>query len=211
MSRWIEREEDLEDQLNRGAIWAVTYGDVMSYLMIFFLLLFAFTVSKSVQGQFSATAMENQFGKPGEAVEEIFSKKGIQQIAKMSVTDERIRLSFLEPVLFDEGRANIKPQAVSHLKRLSEALKEIPNPVQIEGHTDNVPLGPRIPFKSNWELSAARAFSVLEFLVKSGLPPERLSALGYGEFQPVAPNATAEGRSANRRIEVNILRRKTGT
>ena len=210
MPRWQEREEDFEAELNRSAVWAITYGDVMSYLMILFLLLFAFGYSRSVTGQFSAAAVASQFGKEGEAVEEIFSKRGIQQIARMNVTDERIRLSFLSPVLFDEGKAEIKEGAAPHLTRLADALRELPNPVQIEGHTDNVQPGPHLKFRTNWELSSARAYSVLNFLVSHGVQPERLPALGYGEYQPVGSNDTPEGRSQNRRIEINIVRRKTG-
>jgi len=208
-SSWLEREEDLENELNRGALWAITYGDVMSYLMIFFLMMFAFTYSRGMQAQLSAMAIEGKFGgKAGIVVEEIFSKRGIQMIARIQVSDERIRLSFLEPVLFDEAKAELKESSTPHLAKLAEALKDIPNAVQIEGHTDNVPLGPHAEFHSNWELSAARAFSVLRFLIQIGIPPERLSALGYGEYMPVAPNNTPEGRSLNRRIEINILRRK---
>lgn len=205
-----DAEEELENELNRGALWAVTYGDVMSYLMIFFLMMFVFTYTKSVKSQFTASAIENQFGKAGTAVQEIFSQKGIQQIAKLEVSEDKIRLSFLAPVLFDIGSADLKETSLPHLQKLAEALKEIPNPVQIEGHTDNQPLGSHIRFKSNWELSAARAFSVLRYLIDAGVSPGRLSALGYGEFQPVASNATLEGRSQNRRIEIDIMRTTAG-
>lgn len=78
--------------------------------------------------------------------------------------------------------------------------------MQIEGHTDNRPLGRKSAFKSNWELSAARAFSVLQFFLKEGVAPEKLSAVGYGEFKPIKSNETPEGRNANRRIEINIVR-----
>jgi len=83
---------------------------------------------------------------------------------------------------------------------------DLPNPIQIEGHTDNRPLGRSIRFRSNWELSSARAFSVLQFFIKEGVAPEKLSAVGYGEFKPVKSNDTPEGRSGNRRIEINIIR-----
>ena len=208
MSERKDAEEELENELNRGALWAVTYGDVMSYLMIFFLLQFVFTYSKGMPSQFSASAIENQFGKSGTAVQEIFSQKGIQQIARMDVSEDRIRLSFLAPVLFDVGSADLKESSLPHLKALADALKEIPNPVQIEGHTDNQPLGPHMPFKSNWELSSSRAFSVLRYFIGTGIPPARLSALGYGEFQPMDTNSTPEGRAKNRRIEINIMKKK---
>lgn len=206
MAIFLEREEDLENELNRGALWAITYGDLMSYLMIFFLILFVFSASKDVRMQFSLTAVEQEFGKQTTAVENLFSQHGIQQIAKIDLSPTRMRITFLEPILFDLGRADLKEGSIPHLKKLALVLKDIPNPLQIEGHTDDRPIGPKAKYPSNWELSAARAFSVLRFLIQEGVPAHRLSALGYGEHQPVQSNATPEGRSANRRIEINIIK-----
>lgn len=208
MPKFQERDEDLENELNRGALWAITYGDLMSYLMIFFLLLFVSSTSKDIMAQFSMHAVEEEFGKETETVSEIFSKHGIQQIAKITVSASRIRITFLSPVLYDMGKAELKSSSFPHLKKLADVLIELPNTIQIEGHTDNIRMGPHSKYASNWELSAARAFAVLSFLMKSGVPPERLSALGYGEYQPVESNDTPEGRSANRRIEVNIMRQE---
>lgn len=208
MSAWDEREEDLEAQLNRGALWAVTYGDLMSYLVIFFLLMYATSVTRSLDLQLGLKTIEEQFGSRGKVAAQIFSRHGIQQIAKLELGESRIRIVFLSPVLFDSGEAVLKSEAMPHLQRLAVALEDLPNPIQIEGHTDDTPLGARSAFKTNWELSAARAFAVLRFFEVSGVPPHRLSATGYGEFRPVKPNGTAQGRSANRRIEVNIMRRE---
>lgn len=83
----------------------------------------------------------------------------------------------------------------------------MPNSISIEGHTDDRPVLPGSKFDSNWELSSARAFAVLRFFEINGIPQARLSATGYGEFRPLESNATPEGRTANRRIEINILRR----
>lgn len=209
MPKFQEREEDLENELNRGALWAVTYGDLMSYLMIFFLILFVFSSSKDIRTQFSMKAVESQFGGDTEAVNEIFSRHGIQQIAKIEVTASRIKLTFLEAILFDPGKADLKPSSFPHLKKLAEVMGELPNLIQIEGHTDNRPMGLYAAYASNWELSAARAFAVLRFLIDAGVPPHRLSALGYGEYMPLQKNDTPEGRAANRRIEVNIMRQET--
>lgn len=206
-------EEALENELNKGALWAITYGDMMSYLFIFFLIEFVFTATKDLATQFSMSAVEEQFGaKRKNTTEEIFSKHGIQQIAKVEMQQDRIRLTFLAPILFDEGYSEIKAASLPHLKRLAATLKELPNPIVIEGHTDTLPMGKRLVeethIQSNWELSSARAFSVLRLLIEEGLPPQRLAAVGYGEYRPVAPNDTPEGRSANRRIEVNIMRQE---
>ncbi len=208
MARYFEREEDLENELNRGALWAVTYGDLMSYLMIFFMSLFVFygVKNNNVISQFTIKGVEESFGKETKTTSEIFSKYGIQQIAKMEVSSAKIRMTFLEPVLFDAGKAALKESSIPHLQKLAQVLIELPNDIQIDGHTDNRPMGPHSQYASNWELSAARAFAVLRFLIEMGVPPNRLSALGYGEQRPVETNDTPEGRAINRRIEINILR-----
>lgn len=209
MTAWEEREEDLEAQLNKGALWAVTYGDMMSYLMLLFLILFVAGASKSVAIQMSLMAAEEMFGGKAHKFYKEFGGgggAGAQQIARMEIRENKMRMIFAAPVLFDSGSAALKPESEEHLARLASALKDLPNAVQVEGHTDDRPLAPGVAFKSNWELSAARAFAVLRFFEARGLPPHRLSAIGYGEFRPLKPNDTAEGRAANRRIEVNITR-----
>ncbi|PIS46793.1 MAG: hypothetical protein COT17_06805 [Elusimicrobia bacterium CG08_land_8_20_14_0_20_51_18] len=204
--KFFEREDNLENELNRGALWAITYGDMMSYLMIFFLILFAFYSSKNISSQFAMKSIEETFGKDNEVVSTIFSKHGIQQIARVEISSNKITINFSEPILFDPGSDRLKASSLPHLKKLAKVFKDIPNPIQIEGHTDNIPPGRRSPFKSNWELSAARAFSVLKYLVENEVAPEKLSAVGYGEFKPISANDTPEGRGTNRRIEINIIR-----
>lgn len=208
MALWREREEDVESQLSRSASWAVTYGDLMSYLVIFFLLLYAAAAGRSVAMDVSFRGVEEKFGKEEEAVQELFSRHGVQQIAKLEIGEDRMRIVFLEPVLFDPGSATLKEASLPHLALLIPVLSAMPNPIQIEGHTDDRPLGRTVRFESNWELSASRAFSILKAFERLGIPPGRLSAIGYGEYRPLASNDTAEGRAANRRIEVNLVRRK---
>ena len=109
-------------------------------------------------------------------------------------------------LLFDSGRAQIRREAYPLLDKVSSVLKEMSKfNVGIEGHTDNQPIA-LSGWKSNWELSTARALGVLHLLIeKEGIAPERLSAVGYGEFHPVADNDSADGRKMNRRVEVVIL------
>ncbi len=204
--RFYEREDELENELNRGALWAVTYGDMMSYLMIFFMILFAFYSSKNITSQFTMKGVEETFGKDTQIASTLFAKNGIQQIAQVEISANKISINFSDPILFAAGSDVLKTSSYPHLRRLSSVFKDLPNPIQIEGHTDNRPLGRTVRFRSNWELSSARAFSVLQFFIKEGVAPEKLSAVGYGEFKPVKSNDTPEGRAANRRIEINIIR-----
>lgn len=134
-------------------------------------------------------------------------KKEIEA-GEIKVTQFRdlLTVNLVEKILFDSGRAEIKPRGLEILQRVGDILKGVEDKiVRIEGHTDNVPIGAalRSRFPTNWELSTARATVVARFLQdKVGLEPNRLSATGYGQHQPVASNETEEGRSQNRRIEI---------
>ncbi|MFI5363940.1 MAG: flagellar motor protein MotB [Elusimicrobiota bacterium] len=205
---WDERDEDLENQLNRSAMWAVTYGDLMSYLMIFFLLLYVAAKSNGVGTQMAIKATEQQFADKAKPIEELFTKYGAQKIARLEISENKIRIVFLSPVLFESGSAFLKSESLPMLDLIVKSLLDMPNSIQIEGHTDDRPLLPGSKYDSNWELSSARAFAVLRFFEINGLPEQRLSATGYGEYRPQQSNATPEGRAANRRIEINIMRRE---
>jgi chemotaxis protein MotB len=149
-------------------------------------------------------------------LEELRNTKGLlEQTLEKEIKDKQVRLSmeekglvitFVSEVLFDSGKASLKPEGFSSLNKVATILIEnVPeNNIGIEGHTDNDPIK-HSKWKSNWELSAHRALSVLEYLEKRGVNPERLSASGYGEYKPVASNDTAQGRQLNRRVEIVIL------
>ncbi|MCX8117542.1 MAG: OmpA family protein [Desulfobacterota bacterium] len=117
-----------------------------------------------------------------------------------------IRIS--EHIFFNSGEATIRPEMEPILQVLGRTLEKVPNHVRIEGHTDNVPIHtPRFP--SNWELSTARATTIVRYLLEHfQFDPERLSATGYGEYRPIATNQTPEGRMQNRRVDFVILSQK---
>src|SRR5690348_14345013 len=112
----------------------------------------------------------------------------------------------VDRVLFDSGRAVIKPAGLKVLKQVSDVLNKITDKqIRIEGHTDNVPISVKLQdkFKTNWELSTARATTVVRYLiVQGGVQPLALSAVGYADTRPIASNDSEEGRSSNRRIEI---------
>ena len=144
------------------------------------------------------------------------TKRLLEERLDQEIKDKQVRLEMMEKglvitfvadVLFDSGKAAIRSEAYPSLDKVAVVLKEnVPElNVGIEGHTDNEPI--RFSgWKSNWELSTSRALSVLHYLVnKKGIAPQRLSAIGYGEYRPVASNDTKENRLLNRRVEIVIL------
>jgi chemotaxis protein MotB len=140
----------------------------------------------------------------------------LEQKLGQEINDRQIKLQMMEKglvitvvgdLLFDSGKSKIRPEAYPLLDKVSGILKDnmAQFDVGIEGHTDNVPIK-LSGWKSNRELSTARALSVLHYLVNDqGISPERLSAIGYGEYRPVVSNVTADGRKQNRRVEIVIL------
>jgi chemotaxis protein MotB len=110
-----------------------------------------------------------------------------------------------DDVLFASGRAALEPAAVPLLAQMSKLLDTLHNPVRVEGNTDDQPIA-TAQFHSNWDLSAARATAVVDHLIADGVSAKRLSLAGYADQRPVASNATAKGRSLNRRVDLVVLR-----
>ncbi len=115
-----------------------------------------------------------------------------------------IEVEIRTKILFPSGSAVLASAAAPVLDRIAGILKSFPNAIHVEGFTDNVPIH-TLAYPSNWELSAARAASVVHLFMKDGVAPHRMAAIGYGEYRPVASNATAEGRSRNRRVVLVVL------
>ncbi|HOW90090.1 MAG TPA: OmpA family protein [Elusimicrobiales bacterium] len=222
------RRDELENQLNKGALWAVTYGDLMSYLMIFFLILFSFSISKSDKaksrkyeeslvkiqkafgGKVDTAQMERakvreQEDSVAEKIKQSMENNQMSSLVQIDSNERRVRLVLTEAVLFDSGKAELKARAKEVLAPIVEELKKLPNDVLVEGHTDIVPIHKGL-YATNWELSMARAYSVIQYLETLGMTPKRLAGIGYGDNRPVADNATPQGRALNRRIEISLLK-----
>jgi chemotaxis protein MotB len=128
-----------------------------------------------------------------------------QQVQVEQIKD-RLRVQMVDEVLFDSGEATLKPGGIEVLKKVGAALKKVQDrPIEVQGHTDNVPIRGALArlFATNWELSSARSLNVARFLQEqAGVDPARLSAVAFSEYQPRASNDTEEGRRKNRRIEI---------
>jgi len=118
-----------------------------------------------------------------------------------------LQIELQDSILFSSGRAQPSPQARAIFEDVANLLKGFANPVQVEGFTDNVPISTPA-FPSNWELSSARAAAIVKLLAAGGIEPARLSAVGYGEYRPIADNSTEAGRRQNRRVALMIARER---
>jgi chemotaxis protein MotB len=144
-------------------------------------------------------------------LEDRLSQEIASDQVRLKMAEKGLVITFVADVLFDSGKAKLKQEALSSLDKVARVLNEnvADLKVGIEGHTDNEPIK-LSGWKSNWELSTERALSVLHYLSDTdSVAAERLSVLGYGQYQPVADNATKSGKQLNRRVEVVIFPRIT--
>ena len=175
--------------------------------------------TKSVIGNTHSAFDSTQFiasGKQGEAAKKTITevKKELEGLLKEQIAKQNVRLaedsrgltvSLAETGFFDPGSAVMHSESLAVVDRIAATLQPLGYSLRVEGHTDNTPIH-TAQFPSNWELSTARATFVLQYLISNGnVPPQRLSAVGYGEYRPVASNSTPEGRGANRRVDLVVL------
>ncbi|WP_277057178.1 OmpA/MotB family protein [Trichlorobacter lovleyi] len=150
-------------------------------------------------------AGEKEFREMASAIEAYLVKQGFQNKVALSITQRGLVISLKEAGFFDSGSAKLKQASVATLQGIAEGLQQYANRFRVEGHTDSVPIRSS-EFRSNWELSTARATNVIHFLVESaGLSPNVLSAVGYGEYKPLVANDTPEQRAKNRRVDIVVL------
>jgi len=225
--------------------WVVTFGDLMSLLLCFFVLLLSFSEMDRQKYKMVAGSMAKAFGiqretkandspkgatmvslsfdqdlvpqhkreeyialQTMEALGEDLKKalegklKGLEDKVEIEVNGNQTMIRLQGGATFDSGRARIKPSMVPILEEIGRRLKTTDGDIIVAGHTDNVPIyGGR--FESNLKLSIGRAAEVAEFMIDQvGIPPERISTMGFGKYRPAYTNDTEEGREKNRRVEI---------
>jgi chemotaxis protein MotB len=214
--------------------WLITYADLITLLLIFFIILYS--MSKINEQKFTSfsQSMAIVFGQPGrsgvldggrsvmpdpektykqkqnmtntrEQIRRMIASMGLE--GKITVKEEErgLVISVKDTVFFRAGSADLGDRAREIITTVSSLLASLPNSIRIEGHTDNIPIH-TFKFYSNWELSTARATNVLHCMVEQEkIPPQRLSAAGYGEFKPISSNDTEGGRAANRRVDIVVM------
>lgn len=125
---------------------------------------------------------------------------------QVSINERGLVICLKEVLLFDSGSADLKPEAAETIKVVGRSIASMPNSFRVEGHTDNIPIHTAF-FPSNWDLASKRAINVLEVLVNDAeINPEKLSAIGYGEYQPLVPNDSNLNRALNRRVDIVVLK-----
>jgi chemotaxis protein MotB len=205
--------------------WFISYADMITNLMIFFLVLYAMSnvemdkllaLSDSLKKAFHRTAVEStQVGAAllsdprrstkttavSEAIEEAVRALGLEAGVSVSADERGTIISLVDSYFFDPGSTVLNSKIKPTLKEVAEFIIETNANVQVEGHTDDVP-DTSPPIISNWALSSLRATEVVEFFVANGVSSKHLSAVGYGDTRPLVPNITLENRSRNRRIDI---------
>ena len=210
--------------------WVMTYGDMMSLLLTFFVLIVSFSSMQETKFQQAANSLKDAFGvlatpesviqfndplipnhnpESREAdvlyevrsVEKMVFDSALENQVEVEIREEGVMFRIDAPFLFESASAELTSAPRALLTKLGGLFQKFPYSVNIEGHTDSLPIRSG-RFGSNWELSATRAVAVARYFQRVGVAPANLSATGYGEFRPLADNATPEGREKNRRVEI---------
>ena len=212
--------------------WMTTFSDLMSLLLCFFVLLVSMSSVDPRDFNKASGALKGSLGILSEdpstmelvhvimpkisdvdlgeistaisKLQDFVETQDQQESIKVVITSRGVAIRILTPLLFDRGLAELKPQGMPYLAKIFDLAKGWNNKIRVAGHTDDLPIENGM-FDSNWDLSYARARNVINFGINySHVPPEKFSAVGYGEYRPAFPNDSEKNRSKNRRIEIFI-------
>lgn len=196
--------------------WLMTYGDMMTLLMTFFVLLFAMSSIDPVkleqfadgigglQGASKTKSERTSLSALYEAMKEIVQEENLQDVVNVESGRFGVKMNIPSELTFSTGAADLTAQLQPFLIKLVPKIKGSIFPVAIIGHTDSDPIR-TAQFPSNWELSAARSSAVARFFIEQGVASDRLLAIGKADTEPLAPNTTPENKAKNRRVEIQFL------
>ncbi len=203
-------------------MWMVTFSDLITLMMTFFVLLFSFNepnpkhleaISSNAPGLFNLS--ESAVTQPISVLRanslvrenlEIFLSENSVRNVEIVQTDEGLILTLPADIIFEQNSDRIGQQAIQTIGKIASFLNKTGHDIRIEGHTDNN-FTPSPQFPDVWEMSQSRAYNVLQAMLKTGVAPDRLSLVGKGASQPKVSNATPQGQRVNRRVEIVILNR----
>jgi len=207
----ISLEEETKDR------WLISYADLMTLLLALFIVMYAANDKKraaEIAESFDGQTISGKGILPGAKTLETSEKNAPLNLLKNPILIEKttirktkrgVVVSLSEAGFFASGNAVIDKKAGDIIALVAKSIRNDDSLIRIEGHTDSAPIS-TAQYSSNWELSTARASSVLRKLIELGIKPKRLSAAGYGGFQPIAKNETPAGRAQNRRVDIVILK-----
>ncbi|MFQ6615271.1 MAG: flagellar motor protein MotB [Fidelibacterota bacterium] len=218
--------------------WFATFADMMTLLLAFFVLLAAISTIDPVKLQAMADSMKKSVGKKIEmegamsladiekAVKVMVSQEQMEEAVEVTTSTKGVTIGISSDISFESGSADLKPGIMPILEKIVPTIENSYFQVAVEGHTDNVPISDniRVRFPSNWELSGARAASVVRELIDMGVEPTRLQSVGYAEYIPrdrptdrlitdeliLELNATPDLQARNRRVEITFLAPRGG-
>lgn len=217
-----------EDDEPTAPFWMATFSDMMTLLLTFFVMIVAMSevevkkfeealsyfqgstgmltyesITPTLRRHSSVEYTQRERAIQYEEVARYLQELGLDDMVEVDLTEEGLRVSVTDSVMFRSGEAELIDPSQDLLRTLTELLRGDIDAIRVEGHTDDRPIR-TARYPSNWELSTARAASVVRFLLDTpdALSPDRYTALGHGEHRPVASNATAEGRARNRRVDI---------
>jgi len=197
--------------------WLLTYSDMITLLVTFFVIMLAVSKIDPIKVEMLTKSMNQAMDKTKvtqvsieklvEDVEKMIVKEQLEDAVDVSVTARGVAVSAKGKVLFPSGSTQLLTTGYTILDNMVNIILETPYNVAVEGHTDNIPISGSLAslFPSNWELSSARASTIVRRLVEKGVPAERLRAVGLADTQPIAPNNTEDGRQKNRRVTLVFL------
>lgn len=225
------RRRQNEEDVNLDS-WLATYADTITLLLTFFILLYSISVvdsqklnelsnalQQSLKGNVEITELENlenlqvqqgnsEYEDLSEKLENIIQSNNLTDVIKIREEERGIVLQLDETILFDSAKADLKSYSTDILDQVTSIIESVDNDILVEGNADNVPMYSE-EFKSNWELSTARAVNVVKYFVSTkNIDPARFSVKGYGEYNPLVGNDTPENRAVNRRVDILIVEQK---
>lgn len=225
---FIDGEESPFSESGEKDRYLITYSDLITLLLGLFIILYAISKIDVDKYQKMITAMGDVFGDHGKVVSmksasvgaapadgshlkselnQLIDKYHYNKSIRLEENERGVTIHILDDILFPSGSAELANYSVTVLNGLAEILKELPNDIRVEGHTDNVPINTAV-FPSNWHLSVSRALNTAYYLInKEGLNPEKVSIVGYSEYKPISTNDTQEGRASNRRVDIVIIKK----
>ena len=216
-----EKDIEITSEEKEEQPWLLTYGDMMTLLLTFFVLLFSMSTIDPVKLEMFSNSMGKALGKKKtktyslseiyKQVVRVVEQENLKDVIEVETSPRGVAIKIPSEITFESGSAVLDPRIYPILDKLEPLIRKSVFPIAVEGHTDNVPITSNT-YPSNWELSSARACEVVKYYIRRGVDPKRFQAIGYAYTRPRAPgktieeaNSTEAKRAQNRRVEIVFL------